>query len=333
LAAGVHLEVYGLTIAVGGDWPEVCERVRLDYAWFQSPVRSSTPDVEVTIEHRPPDYGSFADAIPWFVTPRNAVYRLGSRIVLDHIGVAVSVLDANEKGLWIQGEDEHVVHDAVYYFLLGRIGQHLDARGLVRLHALGLAGRPGAVALLLPPGGGKTTLALEAIKDDAVRLLSEDSPLLDRAGRVHPFPLRIGVNANNAQQLPAGASRRIERVWLHPKIAVEVETFADRVATEPEPLRHLVIGCRSLAATPTLVPLTRRAAVGPLFRDAVVGAGLYQGLGYAHQRGGGELFGKLRTAAARARVCGAALERAKVWRLTLCRDSERNWEALCALLR
>jgi hypothetical protein len=168
LAAGVHLEVYGLTIAVGGDWPEVCERVRLDYAWFQSPVRSSTPDVEVTIEHRPPDYGSFADAIPWFVTPRNAVYRLGSRIVLDHIGVAVSVLDANEKGLWIQGEDEHVVHDAVYYFLLGRIGQHLDARGLVRLHALGLAGRPGAVALLLPPGGGKTTLALEAIKDDAV---------------------------------------------------------------------------------------------------------------------------------------------------------------------
>jgi hypothetical protein len=281
---------------------------------------------------RAADFEAFSEAVPWFVTPRNAVYRHGSSIVLDHLGRAISVLDSGGNQLWIQGEDEHVVHDAVYYFLLGRIGEHLDTRGLVRLHALGVAGGQGAVALLLPPGGGKTTLALEAIKTEGVKLLSEDSPVLDHRGRLHPFPLRIGVNAKDVERLPAGASRRIERVWLHPKVAVEVESFADRVANRPHDLRHIVVGRRSLAATPSLEPIARRAAVKPLTREAVFGVGLYQGLGFAHQRGTRELVRKARIAAARGRACATALAGAQVWRLTLCRDSERNWELLRTLL-
>ena len=47
---------------------------------------------------------------------------------------------------------------------------------------------------MLPSGGGKSTLALRALRDEGT-LLSEDSPLLDRRGRLHPFPLRIGINA------------------------------------------------------------------------------------------------------------------------------------------
>jgi hypothetical protein len=332
VGAHTHLRVYGLTVAVGGDWPEVSDRLRLDYAWFVTSEACPRPDVVVTIEHAPPNFDAFGDATPWFVTPRNAVYRHGTRTVLDHLGAAVSVVEPGGDRLWIQGDDEHVVHDAVYYFLLGRIGEHIDARGLMRLHALGVAGANGAVALLLPPGGGKTTLALEAIRSDEVRLLSEDSPLLDRSGRLHPFPLRIGVNASDVERLPVKATRRIERVWLHPKVAVEVESFADRVAPTPEPLRHLVVGRRSLAPAPSLLPLARGAALGSLVHDGVLGVGLYQGLGFAHQRGVADLAGKMRTAAGRARVCAAALRRASVWELTLCRDSGLNWERLRTLL-
>jgi hypothetical protein len=37
-------------------------------------------------------------------------------------------------------------------------------------------------------------------------------------------------------------------------------------------------------------------------------------------------------AATRTRACAAALRRAKVWRLTIGREHERNWDALAPLL-
>lgn len=332
MAAFVYLDVYGLQIALEGDWHEVREALRLDYSWFETASPPASAEVTAVVERASPGFDAFADAEEWFVTPRNTVYRLGQRIVVDHLGSAVSVIDRRGDRLWIQGEDEHIVHDAVYYFLLGRIGQHLDRCGLIRLHALGLVGAQGAVALLLPSGGGKTTLALEALRADKVFLLSEDSPLLDRRGRLHPFPLRIGVNATDATRLPDGEKRRIERLWLHPKVAVEVESFADRVAPEPRPLRHLVVGRRSLGRSARLEPLARGAAIAPLLRDGVLGAGLYQGLGFAHQRGLDELVGKLWTASRRARACTSALAGAETWRLTLSQDAERNWAALQPLL-
>ena len=36
------------------------------------------------------------------------------------------------------------------------------------------------------------------------------------------------LRQEDVERLPASATRRIERVWLHPKVAVEVESFADR---------------------------------------------------------------------------------------------------------
>jgi hypothetical protein len=327
--------VYGLPISVRGDWPEVLEAVRLDYAWFETDEPAGGGAVEVLVERRPVDFDVFGDLTAAFVTPRNTVYRTGTETIVDHVGRAVSVIDGSGDRMQLAGLDEQVAHDAAYYFLLGRIGKHLDALHLPRLHALGIAGRQGALAVLLPPGGGKSTLAIQALRDDGVRLLSEDSPLLDRRGRLHPFPLRLAINASDAELMPdrAAGARRIERFWLHSKIAIEVETFADRIAAEPEPLLHIVIGRRSLGLEPRLAPLPRRSAVTALLREGVLGVGLYQGLGYAHQRGLAAIGGQLRTAVGRSLSCGSALARARVWELVLSRDAARNWDALRPLLR
>jgi hypothetical protein len=326
------LDVHGLTIRVRGDWPEVLEGLRLDFAWFARPELGGEPDVEVEVEQRPPAFDAFGDVPAAFVTPRNVVYQQPGRTIVEYFGRALSTLDRATGRLRVQGEDRQLVHEAAYHFLISRIGEHLDRRGLTRLHSLGLAGRSGAVAVMLPSGGGKSTLVLRALQDERARLLSEDTPLLDRAGRLHPFPLRIGVNATDAEQLPEGSVRRIERMEFHPKLALELEAFADRIEPEPQPLRHLVIGRRSLGRDARLEPLARAAAAGPLVREAVVGVGVYQGMEFILQRGMRDAVGKLGVAATRAAACAAALPRVKVWRLTLGRDRERNWQALAPLL-
>ena len=232
----------------------------------------------------------------------------------------------------IQGESAQLVHEAAYLFLLSRIGEHLDSLGLVRLHGLGLSGAGGAVAVMLPSGGGKSTLALRALREDCCRLVSEDSPLIDRHGVVHPFPLRIGVNETDAALLPDHHVRRLERMEFHAKLVLEVEAFADKIDPQPRPLRHLVIGCRTLGHAARLEPIPRRAAVGPLLREAVVGVGIYQGMEFVLQRGLRDVGGKVGTAATRSLCAATALRRARVWRYWIGRDHERNWAVLRPLL-
>lgn len=328
----VELDFYGLRLRVGGGWAEVVEELALDFAWFHTPRTGAGQPVEVTVERGNPSFDEFGDATASFVTPRNVVYQVGERTVVDYFGRAVSVLDRARGSLLLRGLDKHLVHEAAYHFILSRAGQHLDARGLPRLHSLALATRGGAVAVLLPSGGGKSTLALRALEDPRVRVLAEDTALIDRRGRLHPFPLRIGINATDAVNLPDGQVRRIERMESHPKLALNPAAFADRVEGSPVPLRHLVIGQRSLGTGSELRAVGRRAALGPLLREAVVGVGVYQGMEFLLQRGMRDVAGKTGVVWTRAACCAAGLARAKVWRLTLGRDHERNWAALSPLL-
>ena len=329
----VDFDVYGLSIGVTGNWPVVIDELALDFAWFRSQGGSPIDEVTVEVARQAPDFDRFGDVPAAFVTPRNVVYQQDDRTIVDYFGRAVSVLDRSSGRLLVQGEDKHLVHEAAYLFLLSRIGEHLDRRGLPRLHALGLVGAQGATAVLFPSGGGKSTLALRALREDGVRLLSEDSPLIDRRGRVHPFPLRIGVNATDAESLPEHQVRRLERMEFHPKLALELSAFVDRVEPNPQPLRHLVIGRRTLGRDARLERIPRRAAVTTLLREAVVGVGLYQGMEFVLQRGPGDVLSHAGIGAARALSCAACLRHADVWRLTVGRDFERNWQSLVPLLR
>jgi hypothetical protein len=326
------LDVHGLRVRVSGDWPEVVENLRLDFVWFES-ADDGRADVSVQVQRQPPDFDRFGEVPATFVTPRNVVYELGGTTVVDYFGRAVSVLDRDHSRLTVQGESEHLVHEAAYHYLLSRIGEHLESIGFTRLHALALTGGQGAIAVMLPSGGGKSTLALRALRDDDVRLLSEDSPLIDRRGHLHPFPLRIGVNATDADRLPEGAVRRLERMELHPKLALDLEAFADRIESSPQPLRHLVIGRRTLGREARLEPARRLGAVGTLVREAVVGVGIYQGMEFILQRGMRDVLGKAGVGMTRVACCGAGLARARVWHATLGRDGERNWDLLRTLLR
>jgi hypothetical protein len=332
MPAEAHFDVYGLRVRVSGDWPEVLEAISLDFAWFAADPSADGPHVEVAIERRPPQFDALGELTATFVTPRNVVYQDGARTIVDYFGRAVSVLDRSSGRLVVQGEDHHLVHEAAYHYVVSVAGRHLDSRGLPRLHALGLAGAQGAIAVMLPSGGGKSTLALRALSADGVRLISEDTPLLDRHGRLHPFPLRIGINATDAERL-SGQVRRLERMEFHPKYALELDAFRDRVQTTPLPLRHLVVGRRSLGRGSALERLPKRHAAAALLREVVVGVGVYQGMEFVLQRGMRDVAAQLRPALTRTTCSAAALRGAQVWRLTVGRDHDRNWAALEPLLR
>ena len=225
MGSAVALDVYGLRIGVEGDWPEVIESARLDFEWFEASREAGRPG-RASRACRPPDFARFGDLEATFVTPRNVVYQAPDRTVVDYFGRALAVLTPDRTSAWVQGEDLGLVHEVVYHLLLSAVGRQLDAVGLTRLHGLGIRGAQGGVVVMLPSGGGKSTLALRALQEPGIGLISEDSPLLDRRGRLHPFPLRIGVNETDADRLPPGSTRTIERMefqrWFWTLTASEI---------------------------------------------------------------------------------------------------------------
>jgi hypothetical protein len=331
-SSGLWLDVYGLRIGVDGDWPEVLDSLAGDFEWFRSHESANAPDLTVSVWRRPPDRTRFGAIPQAFVTSRNAVFQSGATTIVDYFGRALAVYDRERGQLVLEGEEEHLVHESAYLFLLSRIGHHLDRRGLTRVHALGLSGANGAVLVLLPSGGGKTTLALRALQDAGVKLLSEDTPLLDHDGLVHPFPLRLGINESDAELAPAREVRRIERLEYGPKLVLPVSAFADRVEPNPQPLRHLVVGQRWLSGGGVLHKQSRRAVAGALFRDGVVGLGVAQMAEYVLRHGARDLLLQGRVAASRTHSCARGLLAAQAWQLQLSPDTDQNWTALGPLL-
>ena len=325
------LAVHGLVVSVLSEWDAVLDSVRADFAWFEAP-EGAMASVRVAIVQAPPDYDALGEATASFVTPRNIVYQVGGRTVVDYFGKAVSVLDRSTGELAGHRRGYPSRPRGRLPFLLSRIGEHLDRIGLIRLHALALSGRSGAIAVMLPSGGGKSTLALRALQDDDARLLAEDTPLVDRHGLVHPFPLRIGINATDAERLPTESVRRIERMEFHPKLVIDLDVFRDRIDPTPRPLRHIVVGVRSLGREAKLEELPRRAAVGPMLREAVIGVGVYQGMEFVLQQGFRDVAGKAgppRLArAAAGPACGAHRSGGSPSAVI----TSANWEALRPLL-
>jgi hypothetical protein len=346
VAHGTSFDFYGLPANIESDWPEVVDAIRLDYSWFETdarangdgrardwPVGSPAAPISLEIERAAPDYEAQGDLTASFVTPRNVVYQTAGTTLVDYFGRALLAYDRAGRRARITGEDAHLVHEAAYQFLMSRLGEHLDACGLARLHSLGLSGNDGGVAVMLPSGGGKSTLAVRALQADGVRILSEDTPLLDRTGTLHPFVLRLGINEIDADKLAGRNVQRIERMEFHPKLVLAVDEFADKLEERPQPFRHLVIGRRAIGSQSRLEELPRRAAVGTLLREAVVGVGVYQGMEFVLQRGMRDVLGQAGVFGNRARACAAGLRNTRVWQLTIGRDHDRNWKTLEELLR
>jgi len=329
-----RFDIYGLRLAIDGTWDAVVEALRRDFAWFEVEDPGTGPaDVTVRVDYGEPDLARFGDVPASFVTERNVVYHVGADTVIDYIGLALSVIGEDGKA-HVTGTDEAVARRAGFDFALAQISKHLDEQSMPRLHGLGLVGAAGAVVIVLPSGGGKTTLALRALHENGVGFLSEGSPIIDSRGRLHPlpFPLWVRDRAPEAADLPLEHVRRVGGELSDPRI-LELEAFEDKIARGPHPLAHIVLGRRSLGEHAELRPLPRRAAVPSLVRDTVVGFGFFQGAEFLLRHGLRDLRHRVGPMSTRARACTAGLRHAHVWQLTVGRDREANWRALERLLR
>lgn len=314
--------VYGFDFLLGGNCHEARAGLAEDFGFFAGESVGVTP-VEVRLDRDRPDYDGLPDVDASVYTPRNVVYADGNRRILDFGGRGIGIYEPHAGRFTMTSESADLLYEAGYLFLLSQIGQAADRIGLSRVHAAAMSFHGRAILAMLPMGGGKSTLAAALLRHPELRILSDDSPFVDRSGRVHAFPLRLGLLPEQAHTVPADQMRLIDRMEFGPKYLVNYSYFAERVDAAADP-GLLLIGRRTLAARGRLERASYRTAMAAMVPHSIVGLGLFQGLEYLLSRSGRELVWKSGVVMSRARNAHRLVRRSRCFILHMGRDPEQN---------
>jgi hypothetical protein len=172
-------------------------------------------------------------------------------------------------------------------------------------------------------GGGKSTLGAYLLRLPDIEFLSDDSPLIDHAGGVHAFPLRLGLLPGSPEAVPDDQMRRIERMEFGPKMLVNYRYFMHRVRPRARG-RVLFLGRRTLASACTVTRASFRSALLAMMSNCVVGLGLFQGMEFVFQRSVWEIASKALVGLRRLAAAYRLIRGSEIFHLNLGRDGAEN---------
>ncbi|MCT4642128.1 MAG: hypothetical protein N4A33_07480 [Bacteriovoracaceae bacterium] len=126
---------------------------------------------------------------------RNAIiYDKDNFRYCDYYGKGIIIFDKINSTAKIYCDDINFTHELTYLFLLSRVGKQMDLNGIHRVHACSFTLENHPVICMMPMKGGKSSLFLEMIKNDGVKFISDDAPLITKKGKVLEFPIRFGLD-------------------------------------------------------------------------------------------------------------------------------------------
>lgn len=318
-------DVYGFKFTISGPSDVALSGAWQDFAYFKSEPGADCTSIELIDEI--PDYDSVPQVVASVYTPRNVVFKQGHMSFIDYQGRGLAIHDSESDTFSIQSPDPDLRYEAVYLFLLSQIGAYLDSTGLHRVHALAVSIKGRAVLVLLPGGGGKSTLTLELLKHPEVQFLSDDSPFIDRSGHIHAFPLRIGLLLGGEKNIPEEQYRVIERMEFEPKVLLNYEYFAHRVASGAKP-GLVLLGSRTMSREGGVYPASFWSGMRAMVANCVVGVGLFQGLEFILNSSPWEIMSRFGLVVSRSRNSLKLIRRSKTYQLRLGRSSESNARAV-----
>lgn len=319
------INVHGCEFKITGNAESALQNVESDFRYFRTASTEAPFQIELAEEDPPYDQVPASPATVY--TPRNVSLTEDGCTYVDYGGRALGIWHRSGRLLRLFSREPDLLYEAAYLFLLSRIGEYLDRCRMHRIHAMAVELHSRAILTIMPMGGGKSTLTHGLLRYPEFGFLSDDSPFISRDGRVHAFPLRLGLLPGGETGIPPEYLRRISRMEFGPKVLVNYEYFADRIRPSADP-GIVFLGRRNLSTDCWIEPVSFREKHSSIMADCVVGLGLFQGLEFLLQRSPLELAGKIGTAWSRLVNAERLFAGSEVYRLMLGRDQDRNAEVV-----
>ncbi|MHB9154495.1 MAG: hypothetical protein ACYC5N_02235 [Endomicrobiales bacterium] len=326
------LNFYGVTVTALCP-PELFVLLRRDFSYFEVTGESAAgdSDVSISIYLSAPPYERIPPVRASLYQPDSIAFDKEEVRYVDYAGKALCIYDYRAEKGEIYSPEADLLHEIAYLLIHSRAGEMMDKKGMHRVHALGVVAENRGALCLLPQGGGKTTLCLDLLKNPGIRLLSDDTPVITTRGEVLPFPLRMGLCADRAPEIPGQYLSTFFRRRYGPKILIDIGYFKGRIAAVVRPA-VILLGEREYSSAARITRTGRLAAAVPLLRNCVVGLGLPQMVEYFLRFDVRDMMSKMRITASRVIACWMLLRFARVYRFTIGTDCSRNSAALAEFL-
>lgn len=191
----IQLQFFHVLVQVESDWPEVMELLKLDFWAYQRNDILTSAKPALTIRLFNTDIFPHMPAKKAVMHTQNALtFDDGDIRFCDYYGSLVSKIDFVKNEAVLYSKDLDKMHEVAYLLLLSRAGKILDIAGLHKLHAFAVSMGEVALVCMMPSKGGKSTLMSHLLQDSRVKMISDDIPLIDTFGRIHPMLLKIGLD-------------------------------------------------------------------------------------------------------------------------------------------
>ena len=190
-----YFNFYGVWASFSSPHKDLRQRIELDFSYFYSP--DPPPGIvhyQFYGEKSVPPWEQIPSVPVHFQSANSLTYQVGHQRFNDYYGKAMTVYHYQTDCGFIYSDSLDKLHELTYLMILSRVGKKLDMRGLHKLHAFGIIENRQALLGIMPMKGGKSTHFLEFIKDPHVQILSDDTPLISRWGKIMPFPIRVGID-------------------------------------------------------------------------------------------------------------------------------------------
>ena len=329
----VKFDFYGYKIHVYYSGTELLQCIEKDFSYFKQ--NSSNCDLKIEVFKENKRIEDIPEMVAAFSTPRNVCYFKDNVTYIDYFGKGLTIYDRGKSVIKIFSEDSDIAHEAAYQSILSLTGQYLDSKSYHRIHGIGFDVNGRAAIIMLDSGSGKTELAFKFLSSpQPYKLISEDTPLITRKCTVLPFPLRIGVvNPELVSDIPDEMRTSFSRIEFGPKYLVDVTYFKDKLSIESSSMWILVMGRRSTLSEPKIYPVSKFAIFGNVFKNYIMGLGVYQGLEFMLRSTPFDLCKKIGVVFSRFINSLILILRSKTFCLILSKDTNKNYEFLAIFLQ
>lgn len=327
----IYLRFYGIGLELKADDGHLVENIKRDFSFFLS--NNSKADIKIEGISERPDFKIIPQKIPFFRTRDALCYESRRVKFINYLDKALSVYNLKEESCRIICSDSNLLHEITYITILSRIGEKLDLKSIHRIHALGFTYKNNGILCLGHRTGGKTTLGLGLLNTAHVKLISDDTPLINRNYLLLPFPIRIGVKTGEASGIPPEFCREIIRKRFGRKVLIDIEYFYPNIVQNAIPLKFIFIArIKNNSTTPQIKKANIALFAFSLFRDMVLCRGVAQVKEYFIQKSIKDIPLKIRLLISRILIAITILQSFKPYILYLSRDLDKNVKLILEFL-
>lgn len=314
---------------------EIHRRLGLDFSQFLS-LDNHPQSERITISLVTPPWDIIPKSGPLKCTDTSIIYEKSNVRYNDYHGKALTTVNSLTLESAIFTENLHLAHELAYLLILSKSGKKMDLRGFHKIHAMGVQINHTNVVLIAPSKGGKSTLFMRLLAHPTSQMISDDTPVIDVSGTVHPFPLRLGLEEGSfiPEYINKDSIYLLNRRKFGTKLLIPIEALGRSIAQSSNAKRTILIaGKRTERKVPRILRVGAIRMFPRVFISMIIGIGLPMILEYFFESGTNDIIKRVKIILSRTRAGFMLMMKSEKYFFEMSNDIDANESALLNFLK